>query len=397
VIREHTVSIPMSSPDITDRERAAVADVLRSSMLSMGPQIVAFEDAVARGLGVRHAVAVSSGTAGLHCAVIASGVDAGSLVVTSPFSFVSSANVILYERAVPIFVDVDADTGNLRPDLTCEAMDDLAHGGARADRWLPPVLRGAQAGPLKAVLPVHAFGQPADMDTVLAACGARGIPVIEDACEAIGATYNGRQAGTLGTSGVFAFYPNKQMTAGEGGLLVTNSDSHAALVRSLRNQGRDEMGIWLRHDRLGYNYRLDEMSAALALVQFSRLDELLQKRDQVARWYTERLAGIDAIETPHIAPTTSRMSWFDYVLRMRRVADRDRVGDRLRAECIPSRPHFSPIHLQPFYRERFGYEPGMYPMCEDWGARALAMPFSSVMTVEQVDIVCRALTRALGA
>lgn len=394
--REHTVAIPMSSPDITDRERAAVAGVLRSSMLSMGPQVVAFEEAVAQGLGVRNAVAVSSGTAGLHCAVIASGVDTDSLVVTSPFSFVSSANVILYERAVPIFVDVDADTGNLRPDLTCEAMDDLAHGGARRDRWLPPVLRGTQAGPLKAVLPVHAFGQPADMDGVLTACGARGIPVIEDACEAIGATYKGRHAGTLGTSGVFAFYPNKQMTAGEGGLLVTNDDTLAALVRSLRNQGRDEMGIWLQHDRLGYNYRLDEMSSALALVQFSRLGELLQKRDQVARWYTERLANIDAIETPHIASTTSRMSWFDYVLRMRRVADRDRVGDRLRAERIPSRPHFSPIHLQPFYRERFGYAPGMYPMCEDWGARALAMPFSSVMTVEQVDIVCRALTRALG-
>lgn len=394
---KQTLTIPMSSPDITDRERAAVADVLRSSTLSMGPQVVAFEDAVARGLGVRHAVAVSSGTAGLHCAVIASGVDTGSLVITSPFSFVASANVILYERAVPIFVDVDADTGNVRPDLVCEAVEDLTLGGARAERWLPPAMRGTRLGPVKAVLPVHAFGQPADMDQILVDCESRGIPVIEDACEAIAATCNGRQAGTLGTSGVFGFYPNKQMTAGEGGMLVTNDDEHAALVRSLRNQGRDEMGPVLRHDRLGYNYRLDEMSSALALVQFTRLEELLQKRDRVARWYTERLDDIDALETPRIAPTTSRMSWFDYVIRLQRTEDRERARERLGAECIPSRPHFSPIHLQPFYQERFGYVPGTYPMCEDWGNRALALPFSSVMTVEQVDVVCDALTRALGA
>lgn len=391
------VPVPMSSPDITDRERDAVAEVLRTSVLSIGPQVETFERAVAETLGVRHAVAVSSGTAGLHCAVIAAGVDADSLVLTSPFSFVSSSNVALYERAVPVFVDVDAETGNMRPDLACEAMDDLAHGGARAARWLPPSLKDADSGLLKAVLPVHAFGQPADMDDMLAAASTRGIAVIEDACEAIGSTYKGRQAGTMGLSGVFAFYPNKQMTSGEGGLLITNDDKHASLVRSLRNQGRDEMGTWLHHVRLGYNYRLDEMSCALAAVQFSRLDELLEKRARVAGWYTERLANVAAIETPRVASTTTRMSWFVYVIRTRRPQDRDLLVEQLKAEGIPSRPYFSPIHLQPFYRDRFGYEPGMYPTTEDWGARALALPFSSVMTSEQVDVVCRAVTRALGA
>jgi dTDP-4-amino-4,6-dideoxygalactose transaminase len=389
--------IPMSSPDITDRERAAVAGVLRSSTLSIGPQIEAFEAAVAQKLGIRHAIAVSSGTAGLHCSVIAAGVDADSLVITSPFSFVSSANVMLYERAVPVFVDVEPETGNLRPDLVCDAIDDIGHGGARAARWLPPSLKDVPTGPLKAVLPVHAFGQPADMDAMLTACAARSIPVIEDACEAIGAAYKGRQVGTLGTSGVFAFYPNKLMTAAEGGMLVTNDDTCAALVRSLRNQGREDMGTGPHHVRLGYNYRLDEMSSALAGVQFNRMDELLDKRDRVAGWYNERLSGVAAIELPRIAAATTRMSWFVYVIRTCRASDRDRLVERLRADGIPSRPYFLPIHLQPFYRDRFGYAPGMYSTCEDWGSRALALPFSGVMTEDQVDIVCDALMRALGA
>ncbi len=394
--RETVVGVPMSSPDITERERAAVASVLATPTLSIGPQVVAFEEAVARLVGSRHAVAMSSGTAGLHCAVIGAGVDDGSLVLTSPFSFVASANVILYERAVPVFADVDPATGNLDPVLACEAIDDLAHGGGRAERWLPPSLRGGRVGPLKAVLPVHAFGQPADLDPVLAACAGRGLPLIEDACEAIGATYNGRQAGTMGHSGVFAFYPNKQITTGEGGLLVTDDDELAVLARSLRNQGRDDTGGWLHHVRLGYNYRMDEMSAALGLVQVGRLDEILAKRAQVARWYTERLADVEAIEVPQVAASTSRMSWFVYVIRTRRAADRNRVVEQLRAEGIPSRPYFSPIHLQPFYRERFGYAEGAYPVCEDWGARAIAVPFSGVMTPDQVDIVCGALRRALG-
>ncbi|MFN7918092.1 MAG: DegT/DnrJ/EryC1/StrS family aminotransferase [Vicinamibacterales bacterium] len=395
--RETALQIPMSSPDITDRERAAVAAVLNTSTLSIGPQVVAFEQAVASAHGLAHAVAMSSGTAGLHCAVIGAGVDTGSLVLTTPFSFISSANVIQYERAIPVFVDVDPLTGNLRPDLTCEAIDDLSQGGARADRWLPPSVRGRSTGPLKAVLPVHAFGQPADLDPILDACAPRGLPVIEDACEALGATYKGRLAGTCGSSAVFAFYPNKQITSGEGGLLVTNDSDLAAVARSLRNQGRDESGAWLHHVRLGYNYRLDEMSAALALVQFDRLHELLEKRARVAAWYTERLADVAALELPHVAPTTTRMSWFVYVLRTRRAADRDRLVARLREDGIPSRPYFSPIHLQPFYRTQFGYTEGAFPVCEDWGSRALAVPFSSVMSAEQVDVVCDSVRRALKA
>lgn len=395
-MRETAVQVPMSSPDITDRERAAVAAVLETSTLSIGPQVVAFEEAVARGVGARHAVAVSSGTAGLHCAVIAAGVDPGSLVITSPFSFIASANVILYERATPVFVDVDPLTGNIDPVRTCEAIEDLSRGGARAARWLPPSLRDSRTGPLKAVLPVHAFGQPADMDPILAACRQHGLPVIEDACEAIGATYRGRQAGTLGASGVFAFYPNKQMTSGEGGVLVTDDADVAALARSLRNQGRDDTGGWLHHVRLGFNYRLDEMRAALGLVQFSRLDELLEKRARVAQWYTERLASVPALELPQVVASTTRMSWFVYVVRTRRAEDRDRVVAHLKADGIPSRPYFSPIHLQPFYSAQFGYRDGDFPVCEDWGARAIAVPFSSVMTVEQVDAVCGSLKRALA-
>ncbi len=383
--------IPMSSPDLTDIEVAAVNRVLHTPSLSIGPQIEAFEHAIAHTVGVSHAVGVNSGTSGLHLAIIAAGVQDRDLVITTPFSFISSANCILYERAIPVFVDVDRATGNIDPNLMASAVRALSNGDAK--HYLPPVLRERRAsvGGVKALLPVHAFGQPADMDPILELGRRYELPVIEDSCEAIGSEYKGRQAGTLGQAGVFAFYPNKQMTTGEGGMLVTSDSEWADLARSLRNQGRDVFDAWLNHTRLGYNYRMDEMSATLGLAQIGRIEELLTKRERVAAWYNERLEAIDWVETPFVAPTTTRMSWFVYVVRILPPAHRDDVMQRLADQGIPSRPYFTPIHLQPFYREKFGYGRGDFPITEYLGDVSLALPFSSVMTEGQVDAVCAAL------
>ncbi len=386
--------IPMSSPDITELERDAVAEVMRTSHLSIGPQVQAFERAVSDFIGGGHAIAVNSGTSGLHLAVIAAGAGEGDAVLTTPFSFIASANAILYERATPVFVDVDETSGNVDAALLADCVDDLMNG--KGDRWLPPNLRGTKLR-LKALLPVDAFGQPADMDAINAVARKWSLPVIEDSCEAIGAHYKGRPAGTLGDAGVFAFYPNKQMTTGEGGVVVTRRDDWAELFRSLRNQGRDVFDAWLSHTRLGYNYRLDELSSALGLAQLSRLDELLAKRERVAGWYNERLANAELVETPQILATTTRMSWFVYVVRIGRPADRGEVLNLLDKDGVPSRPYFTPIHLQPFYANKFGYQRGDFPVTERLGDVSLALPFSSVMTEEQVDYVCTKLTAAVEA
>lgn len=387
--------IPMSSPDITAAEIAAVNQVLQTSYLSIGPQIVAFEQAMAHYIGTPHAVGVNSGTSGLHLCCIAAGARDGDLVITTPFSFIASANSILYERAIPVFVDVDPATGNIDPHLVAEAAADLRRGGAAAARWLPR--RHGPIGALKAIMPVHAFGQPADMDPINAVAAEYGLRVIEDACEAIGSTYKGRMAGTLGDAAVFAFYPNKQMTTGEGGMIVTRHDDWAALFRSLRNQGRDVFDAWLNHTRLGYNYRLDELSAALGVAQLQRIEELIARRAQVAAWYNEQLADLELVERPQLSPHTTRMSWFVYVVRILPPADRNTVMQRLATAGIPSRPYFTPIHLQPFYRDLFGYERGDFPVTEQLGDRSLALPFSSVMQEEQVSEVVRYLRAALYA
>lgn len=390
-------SIPMSSPDLTDAEIAAVNQVLQTPMLSIGPQITAFEQALASRAGTRHAVGVNSGTSGLHLCVIAAGVGEGDLVLTPSFSFIASANCILYERGVPVFIDVDPATGNINPALVAEAAEDLMRGGKAAERWLPRAVRDGSrpVGQLKALLPVHAFGQPADVDPLLSVARSHGLAVIEDACEAIGATYKGRTAGSLGDAAVFAFYPNKQVTTGEGGMIVTNHDAWADIFRSLRNQGRDVFDAWLNHTRLGYNYRMDELSAALGLAQIKRLDELLAKRAQVAQWYDERLADIELVERPFIAATTTRMSWFVYVVRIKPPASRDEVLARLADVGVPSRPYFTPIHLQPFYQRQFGYQRGDLPVTEYLGDVSLALPFSGVMREEQVDYVCAQLRHSL--
>lgn len=382
--------VPMSNPDLTDAEREAVLAVLCTPDLSMGPQIDAFERSIADYVGAKHAIGVNSGTAGLHLCVRAAGIEEGDLVITTPFSFVSSSNVVLFEKAIPVFVDVDPGTGNIRPDLVEAAARDLTAGGTAAVRWLPR--RGAEKpGKLKAILAVDVFGQPADFDALRKTADKYHLVLIEDSCEALGARYKDRPAGMLADYGVFAFYPNKQITTGEGGLIVTNLDKEADYMRALRSQGRAPGDTWLQHTFLGYNYRLDEMSAALGRVQMGRIEELLTKRQQVADWYAERLEEIRGVNPPVLVPETTRVSWFVYVARFDPDVDRDRTADELKRKGIPCRPYFLPIHLQPYMADQFGFKTGDFPVTEDLGKRGLALPFSGVMTEEQVDLVCRVL------
>jgi perosamine synthetase len=392
-----TYRVPMSAPELTPADVAAVHAVLGTPQLSMGPRIDEFEARFAAYTGTAHAAAVSSGTSGLHLAAIAAGIGRGDLALTTPFSFVASANCLLYEGGVPIFVDIDPETLNLDPSLVAQAAEDLARGGRAARRWLPPALRErAKDGPgaLKAILAVDVFGQPADYDPLRQAASRHGLTLIEDACEAIGAEYKGRRAGTLGDVAVFAFYPNKQMTTGEGGVVVTDRPEWDALFRSLRNQGRDESGTWLNHVRLGYNYRLDEMSAALGLSQLARIDELLQKREAVAQMYAAHLGQVEGVAAPVMAPTTTRASWFVYVVRLAPGIARQAVMARLHEQGIACRPYFTPIHLQPFYVERFGYRPGDFPVTEAVSGSTLALPFYNDLDEETVAFVCRALGAA---
>lgn len=380
----------MSAPDVGDDERRLVDEVLRSGRLSMGPMLARFEEEFAACAGVPHAVGVSSGTAGLHLGMIAAGVGDGDLVVTSPFSFVASANAILYERGIPVFVDIDPETLALDAGRAAEAVESLARRLPDRGRWLP---RGARVSPgtLRAVVPVHVFGRPAEIDGLAAAARAHGVALVEDACEAVGARTGGRPVGTAGDAGVFAFYPNKQMTTGEGGMLVTAHATWDELFRSLRNQGRDGDARWLHHVRLGFNYRLDEMSAAVGLAQLRRLDALLAGRRAVASAYDARLksvAGVSPLSAP--GPRVEK-SWFVYVVRLDPAIDRSRLMERLEARGVPTRPYFSPIHLQPFYRDRFGFEPGDFPHTEEAARRLLALPFHAGLAEDDLDYVCGCL------
>lgn len=368
--RSQPMLVPMSRPDIGQQEIELVNQVLRTPFLSIGPMIQRFEQDMARYVGTQHAIGVSSGTAGLHLCLRAAGIGEGHEVITTPFSFVSSANVMLYERAQPVFVDIEPDSLNIDPQRIEDAL--TRH--------------------TRAILPVHAFGQPADMDPILDVARRHSLWVIEDACEAIGAEYKGRKAGTLSDVAVFAFYPNKQMTTGEGGMIVTDRDDWDALFRSLRNQGRDVFDAWLNHTRLGYNYRLDEMSAALGVAQLGRIEELLSKRQRVAQMYNERLEEVEGVTIPFVVPTTTRMSWFVYVIRLAIEIDRNKVMGELGERGIPSRPYFTPIHLQPFYRQMFGYREGDFPVTESVAQSVLALPFHGSVTVEQVDYVCENLS-----
>lgn len=319
-------TLQMSAPDINDDDIARVVEVLRSGRLSIGPCVDKFEAMVAEYVGARHGVAVANGTAGLHLCMRLAGVEADSEVVTSPFSFVASSNCILYERGKPIFVDIDEETFNIDPEQAAAAV------GSRT----------------RALLPIHVFGRPAAMAELSAVAAKHSLVVVEDACEALGAEYRGRKVGPLGKAGVFAFYPNKQITTGEGAVVVTDDDRWARQLRSLRNHGRGEMGGWLDHERLGFNYRLDEMSAALGVSQMSRIDALLGLRDAVAARYHERLRHVDGVRTLAPARDTTRMSWFVYIIRFDDDLPRDEIAQRLAAMGIPTRNYFPPIHLQSF-------------------------------------------------
>lgn len=362
-------------------------DVINTPILSLGPKVAEFEQSFCRYTGAKHAIAVNSGTAGLHLCVRAAGLGAGDLVITTPFSFVASTNALLFENAIPIFVDVDPQTGNIDAGQAADAARNIK-------KWLPRK-SNTPAGALKAILPVDVFGQPAALDTLSDIAREHGLTFIEDSCEALGARYKGKQAGTFGDFGIFAFYPNKQITTGEGGMIITNNDGAADHMRALRNQGRAPGDTWLSHTYLGYNYRLDEMSSALGIAQIMRLEEMLAKRENVARWYAERLRDIPRIELPFVAPETTRMSWFVYVIRLPKEMDRSLLAKRLEARGVPIRPYFLPIHLQPYMVERFGYREGDYPVTEDLGRRGVAVPFSGIMTEEQVEYVCEALSQEI--
>lgn len=366
------MKLSLARPDITEAEINAVVETLKSSVLSIGPKIQEFEKAVATYTGRKHAVAVNSGTSGLHLIVRALGIKDGDEVITTPFSFVSSANCMLFERAVPVFVDIDPKTLNI--DVN------------QIEKAITPKT--------KAILPVHVFGQPADMRPILDLAEKYHLKVIEDSCEALGAEYKGQKAGAFGDAAVFAFYPNKQITTGEGGIIVTDDDEIALLVQSMRSQGRAVTGLWLRHERLGFNYRMDELSATLGVVQMSRLNEILGNRERVASLYNETLKDIEGVELPYISPDV-KTSWFVYVVRFDRCYNRDRVMQRLIEEGVACRPYFTPIHLQPFYRTDYGYHEGMYPVTEDVGSRSLALPFHNHLTQEEVDYVAEIINKIL--
>jgi perosamine synthetase len=363
--------IPLARPVLGAEEEAAVLDVLRSGQLSLGPRVPAFEEAFAARLGAAHASAVSSGTAGLHLALRAVGVTDGDEVVTSPFSFVASANAVVFERARPVFADIDPVTLNLDPAAAAAAVTDRT----------------------SAVLPVHIFGYPAD----LPAFERLGLPIVEDACEALGAVHaDGAAVGARGHPAVFGFYANKQLTTGEGGMVTTGDAAHKVRMDSERNQGRaPDMG-WLDHDRLGFNYRLTDVAAAIGLAQLERLDAMLAARARVAARYAEALDAIEGLGLPCPDAGGDVRGWFVYVVQVPRGHDRDEVVRALRDRGVQSKPYLPAIHLMTYYRETFGHREGEFPVCEDVAARSLALPFFPEMTDGQVERVAEALGQVLG-
>lgn len=387
--------IPLSRPDISEVEIEEVTGVLRTPWLSMGPKVREFEERFAAFLGVRHAVAVANGTCGLHLAVRACGIQAGQHVITTPFTFVATTNVLLFESAVPVYADIDPVTLNLTP-RTVEAViarDYVARGGRLVHR--------ASGAPLVALLPVSVFGHPVEMDGMAALARAHGLRIVHDTCEALGSEYRSEAQGRwlsealLADAAVYAFYPNKQLTTGEGGMIVTRDDAVAAYCRMARNQGRRPGAEWLEHEALGFNYRLDELSAALGVAQMRRVAEILARRAQVARWYDEALADAPGLETPRAAPW-ARVAWFVYVVRVGRGIDRDAVIAHLAQRGIAAKPYFPAVHLSPHLAD-LGYRAGDFPVTEDVARRTIALPFFNALTREQVREVADAVKEGVAA
>ena len=367
--------IPLARPSIGPREEQLVVEALRSGRLALGPRLPEFEAALSARLRGLPISAVSSGTAGLHLAIRAAGIEGGDEVVTTPFSFVASANCLLYENATPVFCDIEPRTLNIDPAAAEAAVGRRTTG----------------------LLPVHVFGYPADMPALERLAGERRLWLVEDACEALGAVHaDGAPVGARGNLAVFGFYPNKQMTTGEGGAVVSPVAAVKERIDSERNQGRaPDMG-WLEHDRLGFNYRLDDLSCALGLAQLERLDELLAGRARVAARYSEALAHVEGVERPCPDEDGDRRGWFVYVVQLPRGTDRDATVLALRARGVDSKPYLPAIHLLSFYRERFGHCEGEFPVCEDVARRSLALPFYPELTDGEVEQVVEALREVLA-
>ena len=363
--------IHLSRPDITEKEIEAVCAVLRSPDLSLGPKLAEFEDAFAGYIGRKHAVAVNSGTSGLFLCMSAMGIGTEDEVVTTPFTFIASATTIMMPSAKPVFVDIDPVSLNI----------DAAR------------IESAISEKTKAILPVEIFGNPAGIDKVCKIAQKHNLPVIEDSCEALGSVLNGKKVGTFGRMSTFAFYPNKQITTGEGGMILTDDENLADACISLRNQGRDKGGGWLGHKRLGYNYRLSDINCALGIVQLSRIDEIKAKRRQVAKWYQEMLAGDERLIVP-AEQDGCEINWFVFVVQLTESftpAQRDRILQGMTEQGIQVSNYFTPVHLQPFMVEKFGYRKGDFPVAESVSERTIALPFYNNLAKDEVAIVCSKL------
>ena len=368
--------IPLSGAWIDEREEELVLDVLRSGRLSLGPTIDRFEELFAERVGAPYAAAVSSGTAGLHLLCHIAGIGAGDEVITSPLSFVASANCFILEGATPVFAEIDARTLSMRPDAVEAAVTERT----------------------KAVVAVDMFGWPCELDEIRAICERHGLGLILDSAEALGTQYKGRPVGSHGPSAVFGFYPNKQMTTGEGGVVTTHSEEEWHLLQSLRNQGRSYgAGSWFNHVRLGFNYRWTDVQAAIGIAQLEKLDRILELRAAAARRYNELLSGLDGVETPAPDDADHRRSWFVYVVALAPGLDRARVMAELRASGVATAEYVPCIHLQPYMRERYGFGEGMFPVAEDAAARTLALPFFTQIEPEDQERVVEVLAAAVGA
>jgi perosamine synthetase len=368
-----TRQVALSAPWVDERDEALVLEVLRSGRLSLGPAGPRFEELLAESVGAAHCAAVSSGTAGLHLCLRLAGVGPGDEVITSPYSFVASANCAIYEGATPVFADIDRRTLNLDPAAVEAAVTERT----------------------KAVVAVDIFGYPCELDALRELCARHGLVLVEDACEALGAEYKGARVGSHGHLAVWAFYPNKQITTGEGGAVTTGSEDEWRLLVSLRNQGRADSGGWLEHARLGFNYRLDDVSAALGTGQLERLDAILAARGEVAARYTELLAGVD-VEPPLADDEDHVRSWFVYVVKLPVGSDRERVIAELEQRGVATARYLPSIHLQPYMRERYGFAEGLCPVSEDASARTLALPFHARLPADDQEYVVDALRDALG-
>ena len=368
-----SAEIGLSAPWLEERDEELVLETLRSGQLSLGPLVDRFEQALAERVGAPYVAAVSSGTAGLHLAVRLAGLGPGDEVVTTPLSFVASANCILYEGATPVFADIDPRTLNLDP--------------AAVEAAITPRT--------KAILAVDIFGYPAEYAELEALAERHGLALVEDACEALGAEYEGEPIGSRSAPAVFAFYPNKQITTGEGGAITVTSEADWEVLKSLSNQGRSDSGEWLTHSRLGYNYRLDDISAALGVAQVEKLDRVLELREQVAARYGDLLADVEGVEPPLADDDRHHRSWFVYVVLLEEGIDRNGVMARLAEQGIASKPYLPSIHLQPYWRERFGTKEGMFPVSENTSRRSLALPFHTRLPEADQERVVRALAASL--